>query len=301
MTASPGPPEWPPRWELSAPETHVLQHRGSAYADEPFRLAVKELVARRVLRIEPIRKAGRDSRRTRYALTKGRGSTTDLAAPLRPVLDLYRDTRPRTIETVRDESTHVTTVDGVLVKDLAKAARKRFKPIDRYREEHVVPALVSRGLLEVSGTRGFPRRPDYDWTPAGLEADALLERWLALVRENIAGWTAGGLERALTYPDGAGAALLLLDDLYADLDALGRRRREAGAGDSGGEGGSAEERDPGEGSEPLPSGDQSLDFGGADFDGFEFGGLDFGGLGNLGELTPSGGDGGGGGEGGGQP
>jgi hypothetical protein len=167
-------------------------------------------------------------------------------------------------ETVRDGSTHATSVHGVLIKDLARAARKRFRPIDRYREDYVVPELLSRGLHVASGTRGFPRRPDYDWTPAGREADALLDRWLTLMGEILAGRTVGDLERALSYSNGAGAALLLIDDVYPELQALSERGSATGSIDTP-----------------------------------DFAGLDFGGLGQLGELGHSGGDGGHGGHGGG--
>jgi hypothetical protein len=31
--------DWPPRWELTAPESHVIEWRGAGFYGEPIRLA----------------------------------------------------------------------------------------------------------------------------------------------------------------------------------------------------------------------------------------------------------------------
>ena len=46
--------DWPTRWELTAPESHVLYYRGGEVTGEAFRLAVTELVSKKVLRVEAI-------------------------------------------------------------------------------------------------------------------------------------------------------------------------------------------------------------------------------------------------------
>lgn len=40
------------------------------------------------------------------------------------------------------------TVEGVPVKDLKRAVRKRWRNVDEYRAQHVAPVLVERGLLK---------------------------------------------------------------------------------------------------------------------------------------------------------
>jgi hypothetical protein len=280
--------EWPPRWELTAPETHVLRHRGDAYRDEPFKLAVKELVARRVLRVERVKSPRPLGRKPCYALVDGPLIGTELAQPLTPVIDVYRKARRQSLDALRDGSTVAVPLQGVLVRDLAKAARKEFRSTERYRERHVAPALVDRGLLRPGwGVRGLRPVADYDWTAAGREADAQLSEWLALGHQNLSRWTAGDLARGAAYAAGAGAVVLLMYDLYPELEDLGRRLQQAAT--SGG--------DPGAGLALVPDGSHDLDGGVGGFDpaGFD---LDLGGLGDaVGDFGGFGGCGGGGGGG----
>jgi hypothetical protein len=36
---------WPPPWELTAPESHVIEWRGAGLHGEPIRLAINELIS----------------------------------------------------------------------------------------------------------------------------------------------------------------------------------------------------------------------------------------------------------------
>lgn len=298
-------PDWPAtRWRLTAPETYVLNYAGDGRGADVFKLAVKELVARRALRVEPAATHGR--RRTlkeRPALTAGPLAGMTAEPPLSPVLALFADAEKRTLQATEASAAGARPIEGVLVEDFAKAARKRFRGFDGYRDQHVVTALVARGLM-TSDTRTFLRVFDTErkgWTDTGRELVVELERWLQVGRERLGEWAADEPAKALAYTSGAGAAILLMDDAYPDFALLERHlaeRRAAGDGGGGGgvDGGAADDDDRG-GSEPELS---DADSGGIDLaalGGDYFGGLD--GLDTAFSAVDSGIDAGGGGDGGG--
>jgi hypothetical protein len=80
----------PSRWQLSAPESHVLQYRGSCYRTELFKLAVKELVTRRVLRVQRIQPGGLSGGRPKYAVVDGPLIASEVPPPLSSVLGVYK-------------------------------------------------------------------------------------------------------------------------------------------------------------------------------------------------------------------
>jgi hypothetical protein len=151
-------PAWPPRWELTAPESHVLSFRGGTWRGEAIRLALTELVARRILSLERVELTRRRQAGTRWALTDGPAFTQAVEQRLDAVLDVVQATPRRSLGVVRDGSTMAVAVEGVLVKDLKRSVRKAFRHIDGYRERHVAPALVDRGLLWVKHPRGHGTR-----------------------------------------------------------------------------------------------------------------------------------------------
>ncbi len=64
--------DWPgSRWNLTAPESYVLNSVGEGSGSEAFKLALKELVARRALRVEPVQVRRLGLRKERPALTAG--------------------------------------------------------------------------------------------------------------------------------------------------------------------------------------------------------------------------------------
>jgi hypothetical protein len=255
--------EWPPRWELTAPESHVLSYRGGSFRAEAIRLAVVELVARRILRVED------------RSLVGGPAVHQAVEPPLEVVLEVFRETRRRPGR------------DDVLVKDFRRALTKRFRNADRYRELHVAPALVERGLLEETRPRRRGRAAEFDWTDAGREADAQLTRWLELGRDQLASWVRSDPMRASSFTREAGSAVLLMSDQYPELEELSRREG-FGFADAGG----AEAFTLGQAGGVHHHAPLDLGGGGLDLGGLDFGGLfDAGGLGDFG----GGGDGGGGG------
>lgn len=215
---TPGASDWPPRWELSAPESHVLEHRGGANNDVPFRLAVEELVARRVLAAHPV-KGGLWETPVTYAFTDG--PRIDAPAPpvLAPAVDAYRAARQRRRKSLRDGSAIV----AVPLRDLLKAGDKQLGGTGRYLDRHVAPALIERGLLQPAGRRSLGARPNFDWTDAGRESERVLQAWLTLGRDNLGRWAAEDQKRGAELVAGAGSALLLLDGHRLALADLGKR------------------------------------------------------------------------------
>ena len=117
---------------------------------------------------------GRRRKGERWALVNGPNSKQSVEPPLDVVLELIHGVPRETIQVRREGSTIALAREGVLVADLHRAVRKAFKPLDAYRGRHVAPALVNRGLLEVTLPREGRRATEFDWTAAGREADAQL-------------------------------------------------------------------------------------------------------------------------------
>jgi hypothetical protein len=144
------------------------------------------------------------------------------------------------------------------------------------------------------------------YTPSGEEARAELQRWLAVGTRRLSGWADSDPSHALAYAGMAGAALLLMPELFPQLHRLRDQPRTYDA-DGGLSSASAvypaSDRDdewnqPGE----VPG----LELSSLDLSGFDFGSLDFGAFAGLDAAMSAidagvdwgGGDAGGGGGGG---
>jgi hypothetical protein len=265
-----GPGDWPSdRWRMTAPESYVLQLPRPLSSAEAFKLALRELALRRALRVEQLAEAGLLGRRRRKTVL--RTGTQHVSEPaLQPLVELHARTRER------------GGADGVLVEDYAKQARRAFtRSFAGYVNDHVYPSLADRGLMEVE-ERAFKRRR-YVRTAAGDEAAAELEEWLHLGRGHVEAWGRSEPERLLAYVGGAGAAILLMRDLYPEFDRIGKNVLMGGD------------------LAAVPGGDAGAfdDFDGGAFDAFD--GIDAGvdaGGGWGGDGGGGGGDGGGGNGGG---
>jgi len=292
--------DWPPRWELTAPESHVISYRGEGFMGEPVRLALTELIVRGALALDEVERSGRRRREHAWALTDGPAAPSAVEPPLAVVLELVRAER-QPLPVLRRGSTMAVTVEGVLVKDLKRAIRKRWRNVDGYRVQHVAPALVERGMLEEVRPARRGRRAEFDWTDAGHEADAQLSRWLELGRDHLADWVRNDRARAHAFTREAGSAVLLMRDQFSELEDLSRREgpivSDLGGGESLPASGAAQHHQPALGHGGLGHGGAGPDLGGLG-GGL---GLDFGGLldlgGGLGDFGGGGGDGGGGGGG----
>ena len=325
--------DWPGlRWNLTAPESYVLNSVGEGSGIEAFKLALKELVARRALRVEPVETRRLGFRRERPALTAGPHAGMTAEQPLTPVLDLFVRTGKHTLQATEASAAGTRPIEGVLVEDFAKAARKELRSFDDYRDRHVVAALAARGLMRVETHKVigvFPNKRK-TWTTAGREAVDELEQWLRVGKERLSDWVSDDPAKAFAYTAGAGAAILLMDDLYPQFALLGQQlaERRAAGGAAGGEGGAGSDDLAGDedsaavssgagapdadlggldtgafGAGPGGTGPGGLDLGGLDLGVLEF---DFGGFEGLGAafsavdsgVAAGGGDGGGGGGGG---
>lgn len=276
------------RWELTAPESYVLHY--GAYEEsgvEAFKLAVKELVVRRALLVEQV-ETKRFPRRVRVesALKEGPGVLAR-EPPLTIVLGLYRHLA----------DSHQNGL--VPMRSFVRGAQKKFGgELKKYRDPHVVGALARRGLVkkETDPSARISQRKRWFRTDAGAAADETLERWLAIGRSRLRRWVDDDPAQALAYARGAGASILLLNQLHGvELAALSRRVHQHFG--SGGEGlAPFVPEDDGTQADSLDAHWPGVDsLGDLDAGAFDFGALD--GLG--GAFGGFDGGGGGGGDGGG--
>jgi hypothetical protein len=306
---------WPARpWRLTAPESYVLYLGKSPPGSEALKLALKELILRRALRVEQLDRSGRLGRkRSVSAFRAGSRSTAISEPPLAAVMELYEQTDESHPGDARTGSPSARGYDGVLVDAFARAARRSFgRSLAGYVNDHVFPAMEQRGLLRSKPRKSLGYRSRRRWalTVAGQDAADQLEKWVGVGHRQMAGWVRDDPARGRAYAQAAGAAVLLMSSLYPQLDRLARGARgpealrdagvipatasvaspETASGDAGGE-----------------AADPASEMGGFDFGGLEsgfgsldgldgaFGAIDIGIGGGIGD----GGGGGGGGDGGG--
>ena len=200
--------QWPDRpWELTAPESFVLRHGARCHAATTYKLAVKEVVARHGLRVR-----ARPGRWRGKALVPAPNfDALHEDALFAPVLTVFPEVRLRPV----DQGTA-----GAPVGKFARTARARYsrrgETFARYRDEHVLPALEQKGLVEPD-----PHRQRWERTREGRAAEEELVDWVAIGRRRLREWARGDRERARLYADGARSALLLLEnDVLAELTAL---------------------------------------------------------------------------------
>jgi hypothetical protein len=184
-----GPPHvsWPRlRLDLTAPEWYVLNYVGHGFAREAFKLAVKELVVRGALRVEPVERRRLGRQRQGSALTDGPRLRMRPPPALGPVLDVYSKAQRRALQTTDESVAGMRAIEGVRTEDLAKAARKRFGGrLTKYLRECVLPMLSGAGLMTTAGG-GFRERTS--WTASGRQAVDELDEWMAVGRRHLRPW-----------------------------------------------------------------------------------------------------------------
>ena len=207
---------WPStRWQLTAPECYQLRYSGEGFAMTTFRLAVKELVAARALRVRPVKGGGRWRGKEPAALTAGPHAGVAAEAPLAPVLELFARSPKRRLQTAEVSTLGTRSFEGVLMKDYLRAARMEFGRFYDYRSQYVFSALEARGL--VTCWRASPKAA---WTDTGREAAEELDEWLLIGKERIGDWVSEDPQAALAYTSGLGATVLLMDDLDPEFALL---------------------------------------------------------------------------------
>lgn len=283
---------WPRnRWELSAAESYALLYGPkTSKPSQPFKLAVLEVVSRRVLELVEVEKSGFFGSKRVTVLARGEGKTDNRV--LQEVRDLYF---------ACGKTVYPNGVTGVEVKSLAEHAGRQYRSRKGFAGAVVMKALEERGFYRREQRRFLGIIPYQRWelTVQGEAARAELAGTVRLGESRFRHWVDREPNRALVYLGLVGPAILLMEPLHPDLQRL--REEQERTGDTGGAGGSG---DGGLPEEDAPdSGDFDLDFGNLD--------LDFDVLGDLGGAFDAidsgvdagggdgGGDGGGGGNGGG--
>ncbi|MDQ3809369.1 MAG: hypothetical protein M3336_03670, partial [Chloroflexota bacterium] len=261
--------EWPSaRWSLTAPESHALLHDRGASGRDAFKLGLMELIARGALSLDPT--AERRALVGVWPVAVLRAGPTARAPreqPLAAIWELFEATRP---------SDFLNGPPGVQVRDLANTAARRLGSIDGYLGRVVVPALVARGLVELRRERWLRILPvtRRRLSGRGEVARAELERWLQFGRSRLGAWSGGDPARALAFASAAGAAVLLMPELFPELRRL---RQQLPADFEAGEEAGATTRtafESGERGQPV-SRCESLDSTGLDFESAEFGSTAF--------------------------
>jgi hypothetical protein len=212
--------DWPRmRLELTAPEWYVLNYVGNLDS-EAFKLAVKELVVRGALRVEPVETRRLGRRRQRSALTDGPRLRMRPPPALGPVLDVYSNAQKRALQTTHQSAAGMRPVEGVRIEDFAKASRKRFGGrLHRYVRECVLPLLRGVRLMTTAGG-AFGGRAS--WTASGRQAVDELDEWMAVGRRNLRRWVHQDPARGIAWASSGGAAVLLMNDFYPQFVRLGQ-------------------------------------------------------------------------------
>ncbi|MDA0178726.1 hypothetical protein OJ997_00340 [Solirubrobacter phytolaccae] len=204
---TPSGPDRP--WELTAAEAYLLRYlqEGAAVEEPVFRLALIELVARGVLRVEPVwvRRRLRPGWRFDHVFTAGPRLALAPAA-LRPLVAAFERARAGDgVVRARAYADRERAVEGVRLDALGK-------------EDLALTAACVESLVE----HGLARKP-LTRTEDGVAADAAVGEWLALARGRFAERAAGDATWATAFLHGAGAAVLLPDVALPALARCGER------------------------------------------------------------------------------
>jgi hypothetical protein len=241
---------WPrERWDLSAAESYALVYGPrTSKPSQPFKLAVLELVSRRVLELVEVGRSGFLRRKKFAVLSMGDGTTSNEV--LLAVRNLYIGC---------GKTVYPGGFSGVEVKRLAEEAGRRYSSRKGFAEAVVMKALAERGFFRREQRTFLGIIPYRRWslTRSGEAARARLTVSMRLGESQFGRWVDRQPNRALAYLGLMGPAILLMEPLHPDLKRLHEEHERAGDGGSSGV--------PGDGSESEdPSGD--LDFGGLDLD-----------------------------------
>jgi hypothetical protein len=210
-------------WRLTAPESYLLRYaEHGPLAAEAFALALKELVARRALRVKPATAARKwvPGAKSVWLLTEGPKIGSVTASALTPVLELFQQVQGRHSRVAVSTSAPDVELEGVVLRTFVMAAARNSDGFQRYLQRDVEGSLAHRGLLVGSGR--FRHRAQH--TVAGRRANDDLGRWLDEGQRCLARRArAEDPGRAFDYLRRAGAAVLLIhnaDAALGDLDGV---------------------------------------------------------------------------------
>lgn len=198
----------PQRWQLTAPESHVLLHGQRVERVKAFKVALAELLARGRLR----QIGGATGR-----LLAVRDNITPLPPPLQVVWDLVAAI-PGAERT------------GVPLSLVGKAAMKRWgNGVASYPVREVMPQLRARGIYGQESYRilGFIPASREVLTAEGKRARAELVHLQHLAQQGEAGWQRVGIAGAAGFVALAGAAIFLFDTTPDILQQVALERARA--------------------------------------------------------------------------
>lgn len=201
-------------WKLTAPDSYILLHGPDAGGGEPLRFGLLELIARRLLAIYEVEERSFFGPRRTSVLVDGVETDEPLERPLEAVRSIFQRLQPYT---------YTDGTVGVPVAEFAQAAQQLYHPPSRFAAEEVLPGLIRRGLYAREAHKGlwiFPATR-LVLTPAGRAARAELADIMALGEREIPGWAERDRNSGLAYLAMAGAAALLLPQLYPEFREIG--------------------------------------------------------------------------------
>jgi hypothetical protein len=223
---------WPTnQWDLPGPDSYVLLNGLDRPDTQPFKLAIMELVGRRVLKLVEIDESGVFGIRHRVnVLSEG---------------DAHKSPPERSLAAMRQLFSEVNlgafsdgTV-GVKVEDFAAAAQRRYRPLSEFTKIEILPTLLERGyyVLEQRKFLGIFPTSRYVVTPSGQAARADLRSRMDLGEANMRGWVHDDPNRAFMYMALAGSSIFLMPMLFSDVGDLHQQQGDAAYASGMGEGG----------------------------------------------------------------
>ena len=185
------------RWDLSAPASQVLLTGASTPPAWAVKLAFKELVLRRSLRL------GNERRRRLLVLHR---ETDVLSVERWPAQGTERPL-VGVMEAFPKAAVFRTDSGAVSIDVAAKEVRRWYRAGGGYVQAEVLPHLQFRGFYRVTETQ---RGKEWELTEAGRQKLAELRALLNAGQMDLPGWLRNDPARAAAYLTGAGATLLLL-------------------------------------------------------------------------------------------
>ena len=216
----------PPSSNLPAAESHVLLHGPEALDEEPFRLALMDLVGRRRLGLVQAEEPGLRGLGQRGVLVPGEEPGRPEPASLSALWDLYYSPGVQ----VGRRRTFAGGVTGVALRDFTRAAVGRFGSLVGYARQVVVPALVRQGLLEPRTGRRFLIIPTSTivLTAAGEAKQAELKAAVQVAGRPAPEWAANDPVLGMQHTMLVGSALLM-SETHWDKETVDQMRNDWGA------------------------------------------------------------------------
>ena len=212
------------RWDLTAPESLVLRDGTRAKPGEVLKLAVLELVTRRVLRLVEVEGRSWRGRPTSETVIGAGARPAPVDGPLAP------------IAAIALEATAKTYPDGTVglgIPAFTHAFRiKHGNSPGQYVERSVLPALEARGLFERRQGKWLGLFASTTWTrtPEGDRALARLDELTTTAERDAAEWSERDPVRLAGFLAAAGGAALLVPSAFPVFEAFSDRLRSDDGG-----------------------------------------------------------------------